>query len=98
MSRPVAVRSVGTRLVTRGLMLASLFAVMMAVDATREAEAGRWPVTQWCVRAYDGQMDCAYFTYQQCQEAVSATGGDCAINPRFTGYPAPPAQARRYYR
>ena len=96
MSRHVVVRALGSCLVLRGLMLASLFTVMIAVDATREAEAGRWPVTQWCVRAYDGQMDCAYFTFQQCQEAVSATGGDCAINPRFNGYPAPPAQPLRY--
>ena len=86
------------RALVRGLMLAGVFVAAMAADAVNDAEAGRWPVTKWCVRAYDGQMDCSYFTFEQCQEAVSATGGDCAINPRFAGYPAGPNQPRRYYR
>jgi hypothetical protein len=82
----------------RGLMLAGVFVAAMAADATTDAEAGRWPVTKWCVRTYDGQIDCSYFTFEQCQAAVSATGGDCAINPRFAGYPTGPYQPRRYYR
>jgi len=45
--------------------------------------------TQYCLRAYDGQTDCSYFTLQQCLTAVSATGGDCAVNPRYMGEPAP---------
>jgi hypothetical protein len=45
--------------------------------------------TQYCVRAYDGATDCSYFTLQQCLVAVSATGGDCAVNPRYYGEPAP---------
>ena len=86
------------RALMRGLMLAGLFAAALAADAMNDAQAGRWPATKWCVRTYDGQTDCSYFTFEQCQEAVSATGGDCAINPRFAGYPAGPSQPRRYYR
>lgn len=43
--------------------------------------------TPYCVRAYDGAMECAYYTLQQCLAAMSATGGDCAVNPRYTGDP-----------
>jgi hypothetical protein len=44
---------------------------------------------EYCARDYDGAMDCSYFTLRQCREAVSATGGDCAVNPRYSGEPAP---------
>jgi hypothetical protein len=74
---------------TRGLMLA--FAAMVALASLpKAAEAQRYIYdTQYCVRAYDGATDCSYFTLQQCLTAVSATGGDCAINPRYAGEPAP---------
>ncbi|MGD9924861.1 MAG: DUF3551 domain-containing protein [Pseudorhodoplanes sp.] len=49
---------------------------------------------QYCSRI-DGAMECAYFTLRQCLAAVSATGGDCAVNPRFSGDPVP---RRRGYR
>lgn len=87
-----------SRFVARGLMLAGALIAATAAGAVNEAQAGRGPATQWCLRTYDGQMDCAYFTFAQCQEAASGTGGDCAINPRFAGYPAGPYQPRRFYR
>ncbi len=88
-----------SRFLTRGLVLGGIIAGAMVAGAVTDAKAWRGPAPKWCVRAYDGQMDCAYFTFEQCQTAVSATGGDCAINPRFAGYPpAGPYQPRRYYR
>jgi len=89
-----------SRLLARGLMAAVGLAAAVTLTGVDDAQAQRGPVPQWCARTYDGQMECAFFTFGQCQAAVSATGGDCAINPRFNGYPADPYQPkpRRYYR
>ena len=69
----------------RGVAAAGLLLLSMGIDGVAHAQRG--PAPQWCVRTYDGANDCSYFSFAQCQSAVSATGGDCAINPRFTGYP-----------
>jgi len=75
--------------VTMRLMLA-LAATFALASLPTPAEAQRYIYeTQYCVRAYDGATDCSYFTLQQCLAAVSATGGDCAVNPRYSGEPAP---------
>lgn len=87
-----------SRLLPRGLIAAAGFVAAITVSGADIAQAQRGPAPKWCVRTYDGQMDCAYFTFGQCQAAVSATGGDCAINPRFFGYPPDPYQPRRSYR
>jgi hypothetical protein len=59
-------------------------------DANAQGRYGGYP-PKYCLRAYDGAMDCAYFDRLQCQAAASGTGGDCAINSRFVGYPDPKA-------
>lgn len=59
------------------------------------AEAGRRVEPQWCVIAYDGASECFYFTFQECLQAVSGTGGSCHVNPRFTGYPPEPVRPRK---
>ena len=75
--------------------------VLAALSATA-AEAGtgyRGYAPKYCVRTYDGAMECAYFDLRQCRAAASGTGGDCAINPRFSGYPDPAAPRwKRVYR
>jgi hypothetical protein len=58
--------------------------------ALAQGRYGGYP-PKYCVRAYDGAMECFYFDLQQCRAAASGTGGDCAINPRFVGYPDPRA-------
>ncbi len=63
--------------------------VMLAAPTTPAAARATIYDTQYCARDYDGAMDCAYFTLRQCLAAVSATGGDCAVNPRYAGEPAP---------
>jgi hypothetical protein len=76
-------------------------AAMIALAALpTSANAQRYVYdTQYCVRAYDGATDCSYYTLQQCLAAVSATGGDCALNPRYAGEPAPRyRKAPRVYR
>ena len=84
---------------TRGLMLAGIVVAATFASTVQNAQAQRGPAPKYCARTYDGQMECAFFTRQQCMAAMSATGGDCAINPRFTGYPpAGPYKPRRYYR
>ena len=88
-----------SRFLVGAMMLAGV--LVTGAGAITEAQAQRGPAPKWCVRAYDGQMECAFFTFAQCQAAVSATGGDCAINPRFAGYPPSgpyQPQPRRYYR
>lgn len=77
---------------TLGLAATLVFAAL----PTR-ADAQRYD-TQYCVRTYDGAMECAYFTLKQCLAAASATGGDCAVNPRYVGQPEPRSRAVRPYR
>lgn len=75
--------------VTMRLTLA-LAATTALMALPTPADAQRYVYdTQYCVRAYDGATDCSYYTLQQCLVAVSATGGDCALNPRYAGEPAP---------
>jgi hypothetical protein len=61
----------------------------LVVVAATEASAGWWDgprqTMKWCSIAYDGARDCAYATRQQCQWAVSATGGTCVLNPFYPG-------------
>lgn len=86
------------RRVTMHLTLV-LAATLVLVALPTRADAQRYIYeTQYCVRAYDGATDCAYFTLQQCLAAVSATGGDCAVNPRYSGQPGPRPKATRPYR
>lgn len=88
-----------SRFLARGLTLAGVVIAATVAGAMTEAKAQRGPAPKYCMRTYDGQMECAFFTLRQCLAAVSATGGDCAINPRFAGYPpSGPYQPRRYYR
>lgn len=74
------------RTVMAGLMLA--IAVLMLPPTPAVAQSYVYG-TQYCVRAYDGAMECAYYTLQQCLAAASGTGGDCALNPRYAGDPPP---------
>lgn len=77
------------RQVTIGLALAATALFALVVPATTASARSYVYSTEYCARDYDGAMDCSYFTLRQCREAVSATGGDCAVNPRYTGEPAP---------
>lgn len=56
--------------------------------STAEARNASY-ATPYCAREFDGATDCSYFTLQQCLAAVSATGGDCAVNPRYGVEPRP---------
>jgi hypothetical protein len=77
-----------SRLTLAAFVLALLAVTQSAVQA--QGRYGGYP-PKYCLRAYDGAMECAYFDRLQCQAAASGTGGDCAINPRFVGYPDPKA-------
>jgi hypothetical protein len=81
-------RHLTTGLVTMGLALAATASIALFVPGNTAA-ARSHIVTEYCARDYDGAMDCSYFTLRQCLEAVSATGGDCALNPFYYGQPAP---------
>jgi len=38
---------------------------------------------EWCaVFEEDGNLDCSYYTFQECQRAISGVGGDCQQNLR----------------
>lgn len=79
-----------------GLILA--LAITIPSNAEAQRRSGGYPA-QYCLRAYDGAMECFYFDLQQCLAAARGTGGDCAINPRFAGYPDPAASRwKRTYR
>jgi hypothetical protein len=77
------------RHVTTGLVLAATALIVLIVPATTAAARSYVYATEYCARDYDGAMDCSYFTLRQCRAAVSATGGDCAVNPRYSGGQAP---------
>jgi hypothetical protein len=49
----------------------------------------------WCAHYNDnGGTNCGFYTYQQCQAAVSGVGGYCALN--LEGPPGqPPSGTRR---
>lgn len=70
------------RTVMAGLTLAVATLTLPSAPAAAQSYVY---ATQYCVRAYDGAMECAYFTLRQCLAAASATGGDCAVNPRYSG-------------
>jgi Protein of unknown function (DUF3551) len=83
------------------LSLASIALVLLAAAQSKASAQGRYGgyPPKYCLRAYDGAMECAYLDRQQCQVAARGTGGDCAINPRFAGYPDPRAPRwKRVYR
>lgn len=71
------------------LACAALALIALTAPASEAAAQNYIYSTQYCSRAYDGGMDCSYFTLPQCLAAVSATGGDCAVNPRYAGEQAP---------
>jgi len=78
------------------LMLAPLGLVLLlgAQDgANAQGRYGGYP-PKYCLRTYDGQLDCHYLDRDQCQVAARGTGGDCAINSRFVGYPPDPRGPR----
>jgi hypothetical protein len=84
------------RIVVPGVIFALTVMGAAAVPLSGAAAQSYIYYTPWCVRAYDGATDCSYFTLLQCRQAVSATGGDCAVNPRFVGEPPRrPGKARR---
>jgi hypothetical protein len=86
------------RHITTGLVLTAA-ALTALVVPTPPADARSYVYsTQYCARDYDGAMDCSYFTLGQCRAAVSATGGDCAVNPRYSGEPAPRYRRAPRYR
>lgn len=74
--------------IARAAFAASVLILLSAVHSGAQAQGryGGYP-PKYCVRAYDGASECFYFDLQQCLAAVRGTGGDCAINPRFAGYP-----------
>ena len=89
--------SVTTKRLTLAVFAFGLLAAVQS-DANAQGRYGGYP-PKYCLRAYDGGMECAYFDRHQCQTAASGTGGDCAINPRFVGYPDPRAPRwKRVYR
>ncbi len=73
--------------VMTGVILAAATATLIAISAAPAAARNYVYETKYCAREYDGAMDCSYFTLRQCLAAMSATGGDCAINPRYVGEP-----------
>ena len=77
------------RHLTIGLTLAATALLALIVPTTTASARSYIYSTEYCARDYDGAMDCSYFTLRQCREAVSATGGDCAVNPRYSAEPAP---------
>ncbi len=88
-----------SKFVMRATLAVSALTMLAVVQSEAQAQGryGGYP-PKYCLRTYDGAMDCAYFDRVQCQLAASATGGDCAINPRFVGYPDPRAPQWKRYR
>jgi len=60
-------------------------AVFASVDASRPAKAWLSPYA-WCANFGNAQTQatsCDYYTFEQCQVAVSGVGGRCHPNPAY---------------
>jgi len=70
-------RRAGTR---AGFLAGAALAVLMALPAgPAQAQEGAWCAFAGGRNAYE---NCGYYTFQQCQAAVSGVGGSCMRNPR----------------
>jgi uncharacterized protein DUF3551 len=73
--------------------------LLVGLAGTRPAAAREYP---WCAQGgeYDYPGECAYSTYEQCQESVSGRLLFCGPNPRvaYGPPPQPQPQPRRRHR
>jgi hypothetical protein len=78
-------------------------AVLVAVAAlslsamSNPAQAGGGYGYPWCAQYTYGLNECNFYTWQQCQVAVTGVGGVCARNPFFRGELPPERKYRRWY-
>jgi hypothetical protein len=54
----------------------------------------------WCLAHSDqtGWIECAYYSYPQCMEALWGAGGFCQPNPSYYAEQPPPRKRSRYRR
>jgi Protein of unknown function (DUF3551) len=43
---------------------------------------GNAPGAPWCAHYSTGNNDCSFYSFQQCNAAISGVGGICSPNPR----------------
>jgi hypothetical protein len=93
--------------VSKGLALAAVMVTLGAIapiGVSERAESFLWDTrfntsTQWCAYFSDGVDDCSYYTFRQCQTAISGVGGMCGVNPHYLPpVDGPVRRAPRYYR
>ena len=48
----------------------------------------------WCAYYYKGGTNCGFYSFAQCQAAISGVGGSCGTNP---GYQGSGRKSRYYY-
>ena len=67
------------------LTAAATIAAVSALIVIGASPANAGP---FCATYADGQgnRSCGYYTYAQCQRAISGAGGTCIQNPDFGGY------------
>jgi hypothetical protein len=66
---------------TIALALTAL-ATLAALPLTTVAARADGP---WCAYYYKGGTNCGFYSYGQCQDAISGVGGTCSRNPSFYG-------------
>ena len=77
---PIAARRLlRPRLILNAALALGAVAMATAVDARRDARADG----AWCATAggHSGYSNCGYYSFRQCQAAVSGVGGMCSRNP-----------------
>jgi len=77
----------------RAVAVAAFVVAVVLSTIPRIAQAGGRGGYPWCAHYSFGLNECNFFTWQQCQAALSGNGGTCDPNPRFRGYLPP---QRRY--
>ena len=84
--------------VARAALAFAAVATVAVLEATPASAQGAW-CAQYSGRG--GSTNCGFYTWQQCQWAVSGVGGFCSPSPYarfYQEYPQPvPRRVRRQY-
>lgn len=88
-------RAGGRRLGFAVAALAGLIGIVAAGTASAQPITGRGP---WCVvmSQFGGTLDCAYYSFEQCQATASGVSNACTRNPWYRGPDRPRRDPRRY--
>jgi hypothetical protein len=74
------------------ITIATVVAFGIWFGATASADPYKWCAVY---NMFGGGRDCGFVTLEQCRVTISGIGGDCEINPFYTGPDEKPAKRPR---